>query len=308
MRAHRDMGYTFSLAHLTANLCSPQQLIEVAARAGYDHVSLRMTPVTKTEQIHPLIDNPPMMKETVKRLADTDLDVLDVELIRMNSETGPEAYRSFLDAAAELGARAVICQLPDPNRERASEKFARLCDLALPYNLVIALEFVSWTDTADLGAARSIIEQSDRQNGGLLVDTLHFARSGSALEELENIPHSWFSFIHLCDAAGSSPGSRMASIHTARRNRLFPGKGQLQLRDMLSRMPIVPYSLEIPNSVLIKKYGLATYCSMALETTKKYLSDETLGPLHPGDGKAGRPAVAAVTKSVKAVKQRIGAK
>jgi len=266
------MVHTFSLAHLTANLCPPQQLVEIASGAGYDHVSFRMTPVTETEKIYPLIHNRNLMKETLERLGDSDLDVLDVELVRLDPETRPEKYCDFLDAAAELGARSVICQLPDPNQERATEKFAGLCDLALPYNLGIALEFVSWTDTPDLGAARNIITKAKRPNGGLLIDTLHFDRSGSALEDLEKIPGSWFQFVHLCDAAVSAPDSRCGSIHTARHNRLFPGDGQIKLAEILSRVPMVPYSLEIPNSTAIKKYGLVKYCRLALEKTKKYLS------------------------------------
>ncbi len=270
------MAHTFSLAHLTANLCSPQQLVEIAAGAGYDYVSFRLTPVTKTEKIHPLIHNRNLMKETLERLGDSKLDVLDVELVRMDPESGPEKYGDFLDAAAELGARAVICQLPDPEQERATEQFARLCDLALPYNLGIALEFVSWTYTPDLGAARNIIEKANRPNGGLLIDTLHFDRSGSSLEDLEKIPGSWFQFVHLCDAAVSAAASRSASIFTARQNRLFPGDGELKLAEILSRVPIVPYSLEIPNSAMLKKYSLASYCRLALETTKTYLSSQQL--------------------------------
>ncbi len=287
------MARTFSLAHLTADLCSPQQLVEIAAEAGYDHVSFRMTPVTESEKVHPLIHNRKLMDETLERLDGKGLDVLDVELVRMDSESRPEQYGAFLDAAAQLGARSVICQLPDPDQQRAAEKFAELCDLALPYNLGIALEFVSWTDTPNLGAARHIITAADRANGGLLIDTLHFDRSASSLDDLEKVPRSWFQFVHLCDAAAAAPVSRNASIYTARHNRLFPGDGDIKLAEILSRVPPVPYSLEIPNSAMTKKYGLATFCRLALEKTKQYLSSQQLNYPH-STGNRGSTEIAAI--------------
>ena len=39
------MTAQFSLAHLTMLECSPPRLIEIAAQAGYDFVSLRPIPV-----------------------------------------------------------------------------------------------------------------------------------------------------------------------------------------------------------------------------------------------------------------------
>lgn len=265
------MAYEFSLAHLTVLQCSPPEMTAIAAKAGYQYVSLRMTAVTANEKTYPLMDDRAMMKETKARLADTGVGVLDIELARLDPKTEPEAYLKFLEAGAELGARAVIAQLPDPDRGRATERFGRLCDLAQPFGLTVDLEFPSWTDTPDLKAAAAVIAAVDKPNAGMLVDTLHFHRSRSSLEDLRKLPREWFHFVHLCDAPKEIPGTTEEIIYTARAGRLFPGEGGLNLQKILACMPTVPYSLEIPNEALMKALGPEEFVRRALRAAKQYL-------------------------------------
>lgn len=266
-----QMAYEFSLAHLTVLQCAPPEMVTIASKSGYQFVSLRMTAVTPNERTYPLMDDRTMMKETRARMADTGVGVLDIELARMDPQTEPETYLKFLEAGAELGARAVIAQLPDPDRARATERFGRLCDLAQPFGLTVDLEFPSWTDTPDLKSAAAVIEAVDKPNAGLLVDTLHFDRSRSKLEDLRNLPREWFHFIHLCDAPKEIPTSTEDIIYTARAGRFFPGEGGLNLREILNGMPRVPYSLEIPNEALMKELGPEAFARRAIHAAKRYL-------------------------------------
>ncbi|TMH53873.1 MAG: TIM barrel protein [Betaproteobacteria bacterium] len=144
------MKHDYSLAHLTVLSLSPPQVVDVAARAGYRYASLRMTRVTAAEPLHDLARDRALMKETKARLDDNGVDVLDVELFRMDPRLGPDDFVAELNATAELGATNVIAQLPDPNRERAIERFARLCDLAKPLGIFVNLEFPHWTETGNL--------------------------------------------------------------------------------------------------------------------------------------------------------------
>ena len=78
------MKHDYSLAHLTVLSLSPPQVIEVAEREGYRYASLRMTRVTTAEPLYDLARDRALMRETKARLDDTGLDVLDVELFRMD--------------------------------------------------------------------------------------------------------------------------------------------------------------------------------------------------------------------------------
>ena len=141
------MAHQFSLAHLSVLTTSPVEMVEIAAKTGYDFVSFRLTAVTATEHVFALQSDRAMMNEVKARLAATGVKVLDIELCRMPAEIEPETYIPVLEAAAELGARHILAQLPDPNRERATDRFGRLCDLAAPYKLTVDLEYPSWPET-----------------------------------------------------------------------------------------------------------------------------------------------------------------
>jgi sugar phosphate isomerase/epimerase len=266
------MEYEFSLAHLTVLQTTPMEMVKIAAKTGYKYVSLRMTAVTPNERTFPLMNDRTMMKATKALLADTGIRVHDIELARLDAKTEPETYLPFLEAGCELGASAVIAQLHDHDRDRDIERFARLCDLAKPLGLTVDLEFLTWTDNSDLMTSAAVLETVNRSNAGLLVDTLHFARSNCSLDDLQKLPRDWFHFVHLCDADREIPKTKEGLIHTARADRQFPGQGGLNLREILACMPTVPYSLEIPNDVLKKQLGSEEFARRAIRAAEKFLA------------------------------------
>ena len=266
------MKHDYSLAHLTVLSLTPPQVVDVAARTGYRYVSLRMTRVTAAEPLYDLARDRVLMEETKARLDDTGLDVLDVELFRMDPKLAPEDYSAELHATAELGATNVIAQLPDPDRGRATERFARLCDLAKPLGIFVNLEFPHWTETGTLAEAARVLRAADRSNGALLVDMLHMARSDSSCEDLKKLPREWFRFAHVCDAERQCPATIDAIIRTARDERLFPGEGTIDVRGILACLPDdIPYALEIPRLALTKAVGPEEVARLAIRVAQSHL-------------------------------------
>ena len=269
--------HDYSLAHLTALHLSPPELVEAAAAGGYRYVGLRLTQVAAGDPVYPLESDAALMRETKARLRHTGVEVLDIELARMDPGTAPESLRAFLDAGAELGARHVIGQLPDPSRERKIARFAALCDLPRPLAMTVDLEFPSWTETPSLAEAVHVVREVNRPNAGILVDLLHFARSRSSVEELAKLPRSWFRFAHVCDAAAEIPATREALIHTARAERLFPGEGGIDVRGILAALPSdIPYALEIPRKTLSALVGEQECARLALKAGRRHLEDAVL--------------------------------
>jgi hypothetical protein len=84
----------FSLAHLTVLSLAPPEVVEVAARTGYQTVGLRLLRVMETTPGYPLMDDKPMMRATKTAMAATGVGVLDIELVRITPE-----YRSGLARA-----------------------------------------------------------------------------------------------------------------------------------------------------------------------------------------------------------------
>jgi len=272
------MRSEFSLAHLSALSLSPPEMVDVAARVGYRYVGLRLTPVTPNEPRYPLPYDEQMMRETQACLADTGMEVLDVELARLAPDVEAVSFAPMLEAAARLGARHVIAQTPDPERARAIDRFGRLCELAAPFNLSVDLEFITWTATADLDAAVAIVTAAHQPNAGILIDTLHFCRSGCSLEALRALPREWFRFAQVCDAPAKAPDTVEGLIHAARNERLFLGDGGLDVRGILDALPPdIPYSLEIPMTTLARTLGPELRAHMALLSARRYLEPAKRG-------------------------------
>ena len=267
------MDLRFSLAHLTVLGSAPLEQIETAASAGYDFASLRTTAVAPGEHVVPLAGDRTMIKRVNERLDDYGLRVLDVELARLGPDEDPDDYLGLLEATAAIGARHVVSQLPDPDRNRAIERFGRLCDHASDFGLNVDLEFPSWMEVGDLDTAAGVVAAVSRPNAGVLVDALHFFRSGSSLDTLAALPREWFRLVQLCDAPAVAPPTADGVIHAARAARSLPGYGQLPLGDLLAQLPAVPYALEVPNDVLRRELGTVQYARLVLATAREFVAE-----------------------------------
>ncbi len=105
-----------SLAALTVLELSPADMVSCAADAGYSHVGLRLIPATDREPTWPIIGDTPLVREVERRLADTGIKVLDIEIFRLKPDTRVEDYRAALETGAKLGARHVLVAGNDPRR------------------------------------------------------------------------------------------------------------------------------------------------------------------------------------------------
>lgn len=245
------MTIRFSLAHLSALDLTPPELVLAAADAGFDYVGLRLVAVTPGGPAWDLARDRPMMAGTKARMAETGVGVLDVELARLEPRTEVKSFLSCLEGGAELGAKHVLTQGDDPDPARLADNYAALCELAAPFGLTCDLEFIPWLRTKDLADVAALIRAAGPDNGGVMIDTLHFARAGCTLEELDALPPQWFHYVQLCDAPLARPPTVEGLIYAAREERLFPGEGELDLAGIMARLPPgIPIALEIPTETL----------------------------------------------------------
>ncbi|WP_085726084.1 sugar phosphate isomerase/epimerase [Pseudomonas sp. R37(2017)] len=244
----------FSLASLTVLELSPPDMVEVAARAGYSHVGLRLVPATPEEHHFALVADRELRRQTLARLRDTGIGVLDVEILRLKPETVVADFEKILAVGAEFGASELLVAGNDPDEQRLTERFAELCDLAAAFGLHPHLEFMSWTDACNLQQAARIVENAGRENGAVLVDAFHFDRSGSRLEDLAKVAPSRLRYAQLCDVAGPRPTDMAEILRQARNERRFPGDGDCDLPGLLRGLPAdIPLSLEIPTVQLLEQ-------------------------------------------------------
>ena len=270
------MGYQFSLAHLTLLGCSPPELTYIAAKAGYDFVSLRLIPMGVPGEKSCLPEDKVMIRKTKAALDETRIKLLDIELARILIDKDPKQYEPAMETAAELGARHVISSAwarDRMDRDYIVQRYGEICDLAKPFGLTVDLEFPSFSRLTNLQEAADIVRTADRQNGGILIDTLYLHFSRISLDEIRELPRSWFHFLHICDTFAEIPGTREDMIHIARDNRLYIGEGCIDFRPIFDRLPAIPLSIELPNAKRVKELGDQAYARRCLETAKRYLEN-----------------------------------
>lgn len=240
------MTRLLSLAHLTAIDLPPPDLIHAAADAGFDAVGLRLIRVTDSSLGYPLMHDPAMMRATKTALTDTGLRVNDIEFVKIEPDTDIPALDAFLDAGAELGASEVITAPYDPDLTRLADRLGILSEHAAQRGLGVSLEFFPWTVVPDLISAQTVVSQAG-PDVGILVDSLHFDRSGSTIDQLKALSPNRLRLFHLCDAPVAPAYSTEELLHTAREARLPPGRGQIDLQSLIEALPPdVSIGLEVP--------------------------------------------------------------
>ncbi len=268
------MRKQFSLAYLTVYGCAPPEMIYIAARTGYDFVSLRLIPIGVAGEKPHLPEDREMMRKTKAALNETGIKVLDLELARILDDVDPRSYLPAMEAAADLGAKHVISSAWTTDRNDRNfiiDRYAEICDLAKPLDLTVNLEFPTFSSLTNLQDTADIVRSANRSNGGVFIDTLYFHYSGTGLDELEAVPREWLNFMHICDASEKIPTSLDAMKHVARDERLYLGEGCIDFSAILNRLPPMPYSIELPNIKQLKKFGYEGHARHCLETARKCL-------------------------------------
>ena len=259
------MKRAIGLAALTVLELPHHEQVSVAAQAGYSHVGLRLAPVAGQPHNYPFD-----VAEVERRLADTGVVVLDVEVFRLAPQTKVEDFETVMASAQRLRATELLVHGADAEEARLIDTFGRLCDLAARYGLAANLEPMPWVDISNVAKALRILEGAARENSGLLVDAIHFFRAGDTPPALASVGRSRLRYMQLCDARPERPSEMQEIIRQARSDRLFPGEGGLNLRGLMRALPAdVPISLEVPYA---KPMSSLERARRALATTQDLLA------------------------------------
>jgi len=155
----------------------------------------------------------------------------------------------FLEVSARLGAKYVLVMSAEPAEARTIERFGELCDRAAPYGLHVGLEFAVYTGVRTLAHAAEVVTRSKRPNAFVILDALHWSRSGGLPAHVAQVAPALLRYAQICDAGPDMPAptDTPALIREARTGRLLPGEGVLPLKALVAALPDgVPLSVEAP--------------------------------------------------------------
>jgi sugar phosphate isomerase/epimerase len=240
-------GNPLSLHHLTALDVSPPELVTLAATLGCDHVCLFTQVQAETRAMFPAVEDETTAAAVAERCAATGVSVHNLEYFPVAADTDPALYRPALERGARLGARRGTAHVHDAERGRALATFAALCGLAAEYDLKIGLEFTAFSKVSTLEAALAFVNDAGCESGDVVLDALHFFRSGGDASALATMDLSRVGYVQICDGPASI--TEEARMHEAVAERGLPGEGAFDLATFVTALPPGPViDVEVPQS------------------------------------------------------------
>lgn len=246
------------IAHLTLLELQPPDLISVAAEAGFDFVGLRISPATPHESVYPMSPGSAMLRDTARRLEDLEITVADIEVLELRPTTTSETWLPVLESGATLGAKFLNVVPGDSEISRLGENYAKLIEDAKHFDIKPAIEPIPFRPLRTLSQALDLAETV--KSSTILIDALHFYRSGADIDQLASAPPQLFQYAQICDAPIIAPSTTPPGLRPsrgqeadgplqleARASRLLPGEGELPLGSLISALPpMIPLSVEAP--------------------------------------------------------------
>ncbi|HVB06941.1 MAG TPA: TIM barrel protein [Acidimicrobiales bacterium] len=259
----------FSLAPLTLHRPHPLEAIAAAGEAGYDLTGIQLA--LYGQPLSPLAREPEFLEAARRALTAAGLPVLEVSNVVLDEDFSLDDAAAIVAFAEGVGARFVQSVSWDPERGRAAAHLAAVAGLAAERGLTVAFEFMPYSATRSLAEALALLEDSGAPNVVLLLDSLHFFRSGGAVAELAAVPAARLGILQLSDArAEAPPFDALRAESTA--DRLVPGDGELPLAEMVEALPDgLPVSLEVPCRAL-EGLALADQARAVLEGSRRFFA------------------------------------
>jgi sugar phosphate isomerase/epimerase len=124
----------------------------------------------------------------VKRvLAEHSFQMLEAQSFYMMPDTDVQQMVPHLQLSAELGHAYTLVQGDDPDWNRMRDNFGQFCDECRRVGMRPSVEFMPARTLATLQHAVKLIEEVGDPDCTIMVDPLHWARSGGQPSDFEGL-------------------------------------------------------------------------------------------------------------------------
>jgi sugar phosphate isomerase/epimerase len=142
-----------------------------------------------------------------------------------------DVAKAMLEMCRALGSKVLLaCSSTSAHASgepaRLVQDLRKLATLAVPLEIRIAFEALSWArHVNEFSQAWDIVQEADRANLGVCLDSYHILANGTDLAYLEEIDPRRIFLVQLSDFLWHELRSPQDRIETARHFRVFPGEG-----------------------------------------------------------------------------------
>ena len=232
--------------------------IKAASKAGFELIEIWAAKLREFLKTNTVADLKTLLEEN-------NLEPYSINSIEHITFRNAEDYakikaetEEFSRIAGEINCPYVVV-VPGKLPENATEAeiidesvkvLNELADIAEKHNVGLAFEFLGQTDCSvqTLDLDKKIIEQINRENVGLVIDTFHFYAGNSSFEAIETLDPEKLFIFHINDAQ-DLPKENLTDAH-----RLYPGEGILPIKEIKKRFDKIGYDRMVSIEIFRPEY------------------------------------------------------
>jgi 2-keto-myo-inositol isomerase len=210
--------------------------IRIAGQAGYEVVELRDDKLDRF-----LVQG--SLDDVRRMLGEAGVTAWTINAISRVGVDGAAGTERAVARCRQLSryAQAIECPwvlvVPGPTEGRTDGQvmsdtiatLGKMADTAAEFGISVAFEFMGfpWAAVRDVAGAWAVVQETNRPNLGIIVDTAHFYAGGSTLESIKQVDPKRLLVLHINDVE-DVPKPDITDGH-----RLYPGEGVIPLQDIL---------------------------------------------------------------------------
>lgn len=243
-----NQSQPLAIEYLSVFGLPPVEFIKIASELGCSHVSMGLTGIHLESLGYPhysLRGDVALQRDVRSAMDDCGVGISLGEGFLIAPGTDWDAFALDLDLMCELGVPRINTLGLDPDRNCTFDQFAKLTELAAERGMRTTVEMMPGTVVGDLATAVTAVEHVGRPDFQLLIDTMHFARSGAGAEDIRALDGAIIGYAQLSDSPAIE--SMQEYIEAATFERMVPGTGSLPLAEIVRALPPgLPIGLEVP--------------------------------------------------------------
>lgn len=218
------------------------RLVDAVAGAGSPGIGLDVYTTARHVDAGGRVEDIPAM------LGSRGLACTDIAPLLIDDDDARSTAEEFARVADVTGARTCIAAVYSPTPRNEVIRRLRLCaDIVGESGARLALEFTSFGGLTSLSEAVSLCDAVGWERCGVLVDSLHFFRTGAPWPDVRSLDGDQIALVHLDDAPPTAGDDR---VFESRFRRVPPGAGSLPLQEFRDAIVATGYRGVVSAEVL----------------------------------------------------------
>ena len=260
----------------TTNTADLATDIRIAGQTGYDVIELRDNKIDKfladkgtLGEVHGMLEEARVQPWTINAISRVGVDGAQ------GTATAVARCRELSRYAQAIGCPWVLV-VPGPTEGRSDAQVMKdttatlgeMADAAAEYGVNVAFEFMGfpWAAVRDVAGAWRVVQETNRPNLGVIVDTAHFYAGESTLESIKDVPSDKLVVLHINDVED------VAKPDIQDGHRLYPGEGILPLQDIIKAVRATGWDGVLSVELFREEYWKLDPLEVAKEAKAKALT------------------------------------